>query len=99
MPDAEIEAMGKVADALGGLEEEARARVLRWAGERYGVVLARSRTTVEEEADDEDLDDGDQGDDMNRGGGAREYEHFAELYDAAGAATDAERVLIAAYWT
>ena len=37
--DAEIEAMGKLADLFSALDAEARTRVLRWACDRYGVRL------------------------------------------------------------
>lgn len=100
MPDAEIEAMGKVAEALGDLEEDERGRVLRWAAERYGVVLTKSRGNANEV--DEGDDEGDEDDTSENNGGAggkRDYEHFAELYDGVDASTDAERVLVAAYWT
>lgn len=98
MPDAEIEAMGTVAEALGNLNEDERGRVVRWAAERYGVVFAKPRGKPDEvDEDDDDEDDANEHD-----GGtdvSRDYEHFAELYDAADPSTDAERVLIAAYWT
>jgi len=36
----EIQAMGKVDEALGGLDDEgARGRVIRWASEKYGVFV------------------------------------------------------------
>lgn len=108
MPDAEIQAMGKVADALNDLEENARGRVLRWAAERYGVAVAPARDrsgkgdTGRGSAADGDSDgdfDEDEGDEQNGGGGGpKDFEHFAELYDAAGPATDAEKVLVASYW-
>lgn len=108
MPDAEIEAMGKVADALGDLEEEARARVLRWAGERYGVEVAPTRRRGgkvddfnEDDFDDEDDENGGDDDNGSTGGSGtqQQFEHFAELYDAVDPSNDQERVLVAAYWT
>jgi hypothetical protein len=109
MPDAEIEAMGKVADAIGDLEEDARARVLRWAAERYGVETTQPRRRrskvedVDEETDFDDEDDEDGGDGSGSTGSGttsrHEFAHFAELYDAVDPSTDAERVLVAAYWT
>lgn len=99
--DLEIEAMGKVAKALGGLEEGARGRVVRWVAERYGVTLAA--------APREQIGGGTGG---NAGGGELEddelgeradveiptWEDFADLYDASGASTHPERMLVAAYW-
>jgi hypothetical protein len=109
MPDAEIEAMGEVADALSDLEEDSRGRVLRWAVERYGVTVAPARdrggkgyTGRGGSGDVDENFDEDQGDEQSGGngggGGSRDFEHFAELYDAAGPATDAEKVLVASYW-
>lgn len=40
MSDPEIEAISAVATALADLEDEAPARVLRWAAERFGVTLS-----------------------------------------------------------
>jgi hypothetical protein len=104
MPDAEIEAMSKMADALTDLDEEARGRVVRWAAERFEVVILASRKRGQfDEVDDVDDLDEDFGDEDRRNsggdGGTQEFEHFAELYDVADPKTDAERVLVASYWT
>lgn len=40
MASPEIEAMGVIETALEGLDDDARARVLNWAGDRYSVVPA-----------------------------------------------------------
>lgn len=100
--DLEIEAMGKVSGALGGLEEEARGRVIRWAAERYGISLGAAPSKsgggrggnprVEYADDDEDEIEGEAHDE------SPEWEHFAELYDATGASTHPEGMLVAAYW-
>lgn len=99
MLDAEIEAMSKVAEALGDLGEDQRGRVLRWAADRYGIPLQPARRGKEYEVDvvDEDDLDGLNGDGGDSGGG-REFEEFADLYDFAAPKTDAERVLVASYW-
>lgn len=104
MPDVEIEAMGKVAEALGGLEEEVRARILRWAGERYGVeVVSPGKRAGQVHDDEDDPDDNENSDGSGSGGNgsspAQQFEHFAELYDAVSPSSDPERVLVAAYWT
>src|SRR4051812_39393761 len=39
MAGPEIDAMSALPTALADLEEDARGRVLRWAAERYGVIL------------------------------------------------------------
>jgi hypothetical protein len=109
MPDVEIEAMGKLADALSELEEDARARVLRWAAERYGVETLQPRRHKgrtggpSERVDLEDEDDEDGGNASSStgagNGGGQQFEHFAEFYDAVDPSNDPERVLVAAYWT
>jgi hypothetical protein len=99
--DLEIEAMGKVSKALGVLEEEARGRVIRWAAERYGVTLgAAPRKQVgggEGNPGGEDIDDGDENEEQAHDE-SPDWEHFAELYDATGASTHPEGMLVAAYW-
>ncbi|TQJ12433.1 hypothetical protein [Kribbella jejuensis] len=98
--DLEIEAMGKVSKALGGLDEDARGRVIRWVAERYSVALdqAPKKTSPtggssggDEETDEDEIDE--EIDDK-----AGNWEHFAELYDASGASTHPEGMLVAAYW-
>ena len=105
MPDAEIEAMGKVADALSELGEDARGRVLRWATERYGVALTQARDNGGGAGVDLDEDYGEGADEYQNGGpggnghgGSMEFEHFAELYDATDPKTHAEKALVASYW-
>lgn len=98
MPDAEVEAMGTVADALKHLSEDERDRVLRWAADRYGVSVGGARgVRVEDDDDDDDAgeDDGAEGDRTNRSSG---FDDFAEFYDAVSPQTDPERVLVSCYW-
>lgn len=94
--DPEIDAMSAVASALADLEDEQRARVLRWAGERYGVGLGSGRTRVASggvpEADGEGVSDEEIADE------APVYEHFAELFAAAQPKTNDDKALVAAYW-
>jgi hypothetical protein len=107
MPDAEIEAMGKVAEALGSLGAEERGRVIRWAADRYEVAFAPSpdhsgngdpgRGYVGDLDYDSDMED--QAEEASgNSGGSKRFEHFAELYDVTDPATDAEKVLVASYW-
>jgi hypothetical protein len=81
--DRELEVMGTVLQALGDLEDEAVERVLRYAAERKGVVLApgRGRQRYSEGA-----------------GEIGEFGDFASLYNAAGPSTDNDRALVGAYW-
>lgn len=106
MPDAEIEALGKVVDALGPLEEEEQGRIIRWAAERYGVALVNGRAPLEAEdatrASRRDMDNDTEAEDARDdgdGSGPKTFEDFADLYDATSPTTDVEKVLVAGYWT
>jgi hypothetical protein len=101
--DAELLAMATIKDALAELDADARERVIWWVTDRYHIALRGIADSIATNggagshgSDDEDLGN-DDGSDEN-GGGVKEYEHFAELYDAAAASTDPERALVAAYW-
>lgn len=94
MGDPEIDAMGKVAEALASLEEDAQGRVLRWAGERFGVVL---RSQVEPQMNDVAGAEGSGSADVFVEDEPT-YEHFAELFAAAGPKTNEDKALVAAYW-
>jgi hypothetical protein len=94
-PLAEITAMKKLAEALSELDAEATARVLRWAGDHYGVasVAPKGRSSAGSaaavaEGNDTATDDGAQ----------RRFGDLAELHAAASPSTDADRALLAGYW-
>lgn len=95
-PMAEISAMQKLAEALSGLDINATARVLRWAGERYGVALdvhAKSGGRTGKLAGGENETDSEtNGDTHSR------FTDLAELHAAASPETDADRALVAGYW-
>jgi hypothetical protein len=93
--DPEVEAMGTVAGALDAVEdEEARARVIRWAAERYGVTLGRGPARQQ------------QGEQQNGAGGGggdgdeepREFNDVSDLFGAAAPTNDEDRVLVVIYW-
>jgi hypothetical protein len=100
MGDPEIDAMSTLAAALADLEDDARGRVLRWAGDRYGVSLGTSTSGRRV--------DGAPGDQVGSAGGgitdeeiaeeAPVYEHFADLFAEAQPKTDPDKALVAAYW-
>lgn len=98
--DPEIVAIGAVSKALAPLDEAQRSRVVRWAADRFGVSLRVSDSSKAGApiGIDGDGGGGESADNGRAGGGPPSWEHFAELYDATGPATDAERVLVAAYW-
>lgn len=80
--DPELTAMTALADALNGLEDDARARVLRWAADRFGVTLGKPARGLNRD------DTGEEG----------EWEDLASLFIAANPSTDAEKVLVGGYW-
>src|SRR5215472_3143554 len=96
MDDPEIEAMGVVAAALSKLEgDDARARVLRYANERFGLIGAVG-TRRERQGP------GQQGEARVSQGKPeaeeRVFAEFVDLFDEANPTTDLDRALVAAYW-
>lgn len=83
--DDEINAMGKIAAALGPLDEPTRARVLQWASSRF---RSASGPAPVNHANDSPTTPGD----------TQRFETFAELFEVARPTTEREKALIAAYW-
>lgn len=86
----EVAAMGMVEQALEPLEPDARARVLRWAAERYGAALAppSSRNLTASHARG-----------MGQAGTPGDTPQDAgEFYAEANPQTEPERALVVAYW-
>ncbi len=91
-PTQELEAMASVAKALSELDAEATGRVLRWAAERFGnVTLPQPGAEPTGGTNDAGAADPPGTPDLRFG-------TFAEMHGAAAPDTDAEHVLIAAYW-
>ena len=88
-PIAELEAMKKVAEALGDLESEARARVLNWAADHYAVGDVKQRSRV---AHDEGVPTGGDNDE------GQAFETIGDLFASAQPGSDAEKALVAGYW-
>lgn len=95
MADAEIAAMAAVVDALESLTEEERGRILRWAGERYGVAVHLPRSKKESKEADSQKDDEEEPanttDEVS-------YADFAALFAAAAPKTEPARALVGGYW-
>jgi hypothetical protein len=89
MSDPEIDAMETIAKALGGLDEQQVARVLRWALDRHGISMVQTSSkgnwqrtgTPDGMAVDE-----------------RQFPDLAGLYNAANPRSEAEKALVAGYW-
>ena len=90
--DAATEAatFGKIVEVLKGLDPDATRRVLEWAWKRYvGTPAPETRYGNKIGVPPRD-------DDTRPDGG--EHADLGELYDAAKPTTDAEKVLVVAYW-
>lgn len=101
MSDPEIEAMSAIAGSLQQLSPEAQGRVLRWAAERFEVTLRSQRIQKNIDSSHVEHSDESQGDDEeseSTGAEAAEYEFFADLFDAAGPTSEADKALVGAYW-
>ncbi|MBO0333576.1 hypothetical protein J0X12_08130 [Sneathiella sp. CAU 1612] len=89
MTDPELDAMNKILEALGKLDENQRIRVLLWAINRYDVStpssLPEKPTNLPALLDVNSRED-------------KDYETFADLFNAALPNTNSEKALIAGYW-
>lgn len=89
---AEVKAMGKLTEALAGLDPAAVARVLRWANDAYDVAI--SPLGAKRQA-------GGGGGGTGNGNGGNDGPQFADLAELHAATTpesDADRALVAGYW-
>jgi hypothetical protein len=83
--DREIQAMGEIARALKGLDEEAARRVLKWAIDRFQLRAVAAIS----------------GQGGGAGSGSlptRAFTDLPELFDAANPQTGLEKVLVVSYW-
>ena len=95
-PLAEVKAMQKLAEAVADLDPEATGRVLRWAAERYGVAVPRTKAGTgailgQSAAAPQLVNNG-------NGGGTLQFSEFAELFAAASPDSEADKALVAGYW-
>jgi hypothetical protein len=89
----EIEAMGAIDKALGGLEPDEQKRVLRWAIDKFGGVEVALGT-----AGGEGRSVAGSGNGSEEVGGTTEYARIVDLMDAAAPTSTADHVLVASYW-
>jgi len=89
--DAEIQAMGQIAEALEPLDVDTRRRVLKWAAERYqpkvhvgSAAIVEGIGTVTAQATQTPL--------------ANSFLSVHQLFDAAAPETGLDKVLTVAYW-
>lgn len=93
--DSEIEAMSAIAKALSGLDDETRARVLRWATDRFGAGLTGHDKPQINGARGEGVSDG-EGDSNNSS--EDKFTSFPEFFATVAPSSESEKVLVAGYW-
>lgn len=86
MNDPELKAIGEVTKALSDLSEEQRRNVLLYVNARYGSQLPPMRRQSAGVAAESPAP------------AVPEFSSMAELFDTADPGTEAERVLVVAYW-
>lgn len=91
----ELAAMVQVEQALQGLTEDERGRVLSWAGSRFAVAIAAAKGVAANGSGSVD-DDEEEGDAVSVG--ATGGSSLAEFYDLASPTSDGERALVVGYW-
>jgi hypothetical protein len=87
MAISEVEAISVIDRALGELEEEEAARVLKWASEKYGQALPPAPDPVASPTAP-----------VESATAPVTFEDIADLMAAAGPRNGVERVLVATYW-
>lgn len=87
---SELQAMSQVENALAGLSDDERNRVLRWAAERFGLRGLSGAAT-------RDASTGQQ-QDKTTGNAAEEHSDLAEFFAAARPSSDVEKALVVGYW-
>lgn len=87
---SELGAMVAIEGALAPLEPEVQARVLRWACERFSVVAAAKLGLAQAKSAGVVA--------VEQAASNSEASTLAEFYDSASPKTDADKVLVAAYW-
>jgi hypothetical protein len=95
-PDAEFAAMKAIYECLEPLDDDARARVVNYIAARLEIVTP-SQTQAKQPLDLHEPEV----DELLSGeveAPSTAYATFAELYDAVGPKTNAERALVAGYW-
>lgn len=85
--DHELSAMVAIRDALTPLDEATRARIIRWAAERFQVAAPSGRAPIALQSTREDPES------VTRVSG-----DLAAFYHSASPHTDTEKVITVAYW-
>lgn len=99
MDDPELAAMAAIVEAFVDLEDQARARVIRWATDKYALHVV-SKSTDNNRVNETASSSANINSDPASAPPvtASKFNHFAELFDATSPKTEAQKALIAAYW-
>ena len=89
MDDPELKALTKITEALADLDEDQRRNVLLYIGSRYGGP-AQTANFVRGK--------GDAAAGTSQQPGLEEFADIGDFFDATNPQTEAERVLVGAYW-
>jgi hypothetical protein len=93
--DPEIEAMIAVVNALAGIEDDAKVRVIRWVAERFDLEVG-PQVDGERRGRNGANGAGHWQGSLDRTSG--HYTEFVDLFDAANPKTDTERALVGGFW-
>ena len=96
--DQEIQAMASISTALSELEDEGKARVLRWAADRFSVSDLDIGVRQEKEPPSSKGSNEKEGDDGASNEPTGQFDTFAELFAQANPSAEATKVLVAGYW-
>jgi hypothetical protein len=89
--DPELDAINLIVNALSPLDDDSRTRVLEYVKSRLGVKTALLKTKEDDPAIGPMA--------AQSGSGSVVFSDLAELYEAARPNKDADKALVAAYWT
>jgi hypothetical protein len=84
--DPELQAMASISSALGELETESQARVLRWAADKFGVTVSSKNAAANANGDDKDQSQ------------SSDFVDFVDLLDKVNPSGNLEKALTGAYW-
>ena len=90
--DAELHAMASILDALSGLDDPARRRVLMWANDKFALTAYGTSASLVEDPRSP------AGESPSIDAVGIGMSDFAGLFDATNPETEAQRVLVSAYW-
>ncbi|MBI3318845.1 MAG: hypothetical protein HYZ90_06885 [Candidatus Omnitrophica bacterium] len=91
--DREVEAMRQIAVALKSLDEQATARVLQWAADRFNVASLLNLSGFSPTKSTTRKTETEKG-----GSGVTDFKDLPSLFDATSPSTASEKALVVGYW-